>query len=172
MHTLRAIPWVFAWVQNRAVLPGWYGLGSALASFADRALLRRMYRDWPFFATVIDNAQLELVRADLATAALYASRVRPRELGARFQRRIEAEYALTRDLVLQITEQADLMPRSVIRKTVALRNPALFPLSRLQVALMDRWDQREAAGEKPDPAWQEAISLSIAGIAAAMQSTG
>lgn len=176
IESLRAIPWVFAWIQSRYVLPGWYGLGSALDGHMQRPaglkLLRQMYRQWPFFSTVIDNAQLELVRADLPTAALYAERVRPKALGRRFHTRIEQEYDLTRAAVLRITEQEQLLPRSVVRRTVELRNPALMPLSRLQVALMDRWDAGERKGEDQDAAWHEAISLSIAGIAAAMQSTG
>jgi phosphoenolpyruvate carboxylase len=178
LEDLRAIPWVFAWVQSRYVLPGWYGLGSALEWFAGQspdhlALLRRMYRDWPFFGTVLANAQLELLRAHLPTAALYAARVRPRELGQRLHARIEEEYRRTRDWVLRVTGQDDLLADApVIRRTIELRNPALMPLSKLQVALLDRWDALPEEEQRADSPWREALSLSIAGIAAAMQSTG
>lgn len=178
LEELRAIPWGFAWVQSRYVLPGWYGLGSGLQWYSEQAAgnlprLRQMYRQWPFFKTVIDAAQLELTRAHLPTAARYAARVRPRSLGRRLHAQIEKEYQRTVEWVLRITEQEQILAHApVVRRTVEFRNPALRPLSSLQVALLDYW-QREA---EPEPSekepWREAILLSIAGIAAAMQSTG
>jgi len=170
---LRAIPWVFAWVQSRYVVPGWYGLGSGLAWFAGRKegnsdLLQAMYRDWRFFRAIMDNAQLELIRTHLPTAAWYAGRTTDPALGQAFHRRISEEYARTREWVLRVTDQKDLMSHAiVVRRTVDLRNPAVVPLSLLQVALMDAQE-----AEKGDPCWNEAILLSITGIAAAMQSTG
>jgi phosphoenolpyruvate carboxylase len=178
LQDLRAIPWVFAWVQSRYVLPGWYGLGSALEWFAAQspehlALLQRIYREWPFFGTVLANAQLELLRAHLPTAAWYAARVQPPELGQRLHARIEAEYRRTCEWVLRVTGQDELMADApVIRRTIELRNPALAPLSKLQVALLDLWDQLPEEEQEPHSPWREALSLSIAGIAAAMQSTG
>jgi phosphoenolpyruvate carboxylase len=175
LDSLRAIPWVFAWVQSRYVLPGWYGLGSAVEAFAGqdpqkRALLQEMYREWLFFRMVINNAQLELLRAHLPTAAWYAARVEPPELGSRIHGRIAEEHALSRDWVLRITGHADLLEHApVVRRTVELRNPALEPLSKLQVALLDLLDRK---GDADAAAWQEAMLLSITGIAAAMQSTG
>ncbi|MCS6829199.1 MAG: phosphoenolpyruvate carboxylase [Armatimonadota bacterium] len=176
LENLRAIPWVFAWVQSRYVIPGWYGVGSALEWFGSQsaqnlALLREMYRQWSFFRMVIDNAQLELVRAHLPTARLYASRVQPHELGERLHTLIEQEYQRTVQWVLRITEQDELMQNArVIQRTAQLRNPAVMPLSKLQLALLDLWDKH--AQREPQSAWHDAILLSIAGIAAAMQSTG
>ena len=177
LEGLRAIPWVFAWVQNRYVVPGWFGMGTALHSFStesdqNKALLKEMYEEWPFFRTVIDNAQLELVRAHLPTAADYAARVKPAKVGKRIHGAIVREYELTEEWVLRITGQGELMEKSAVRKTVELRNPATEPLNRLQVALMDHWDRMQAKGGEPDAAWHDALLLSIAGIAAAMQSTG
>jgi phosphoenolpyruvate carboxylase len=180
LDSLRAIPWVFAWVQSRYVLPGWYGVGSGLSWFAGQKdgnldLLRRMYRDWPFFRTVLNNAQLELLRAHLPTAAWYAERVRPESLGRRMHESIAREHALSSEWVLKVTEQDALLTHApVVRQTVALRNPAVMPLSKLQVALLDLYDRQGDGGGQgePDPAWQEAMLLSITGIAAAMQSTG
>jgi len=177
LDDLRAIPWVFAWVQSRYVVPGWFGIGSGLAACVRSdseglSRLREMYREWPFFRMVIDNAQLELVRAHMPTAAMYAGRVHPRELGERFHYWIEQEYELSCEMVLLITEQKTLMERElVVRRTVELRNPLVAPLNRLQVALMDRWD-REGGFAGPGDPWHGALLLSIAGIAAAMQSTG
>lgn len=171
---LRAIPWNFAWVQSRATLVGWYGLGTALqGKIAEGGLdeLRRMYKEWPFFSMVLNNAELELMRAHLPTARLYAARVEPSSLGERIQKVIEEEFVRTRDAILAISGQSELMARArVVRNTVEFRNPMVEPLSRLQVGLMDRWEglsEEERAGT-----WREAMLQSIAGIAAAMQSTG
>jgi len=173
---LRAIPWNFAWVQSRTTLVGWYGMGAALDAFANAKpenidTLRTMYREWPFFRTVVDNAQLELVRSDIKTARLYANRVEPKELGARLEQTIEDEHARTVDMIKRITGQERLLENGrVVRQTVEFRNPAVMPLSVMQVALMDAWGtltEEEQGGE-----WREAMLQSIAGIAAAMQSTG
>jgi phosphoenolpyruvate carboxylase len=178
LDALRAIPWVFAWVQSRYVVPGWYGLGTALKAYAEGApeklaTLTSMYREWLFFRMVINNAQLELLRAHLPTAALYAKRVRPAELGMRIHKRIEEEHRLTREWILRMTEQQDLLGHApVVRRTVGLRNPILAPLSMLQVALLDWLDSNSAQDGSVDSGWQEAMLLSITGIAAAMQSTG
>lgn len=179
IEDLRAIPWVFAWVQSRYVLPGWYGLGSALEWFVEQdagnlATLQQMYRGWPFFKTVVDAAQLELVRAHLPTAAMYAARVHPAELGQRIHHRIEEEFEVTRRWLLKITQQEALLNHApAVRSTVEFRNPAVTPLSVLQVALLRYWDAHlENCSEEESAAWREAILLSIAGIAAAMQSTG
>ncbi len=173
---LRAIPWNFAWVQNRTTLVGWYGLGTALANFAEASpenllTLQAMYRDWPFFRTVIHNAQLELARAHLPTAAMYAERVQPRELGVRLEGVIEDEYRRSVEMVLKVTGQQALMEHArVVRRTVEFRNPAVMPLSVIQVALMNAWGG--LTEEEQSGVWREAMLQSIAGIAAAMQSTG
>ncbi len=179
LESLRAIPWVFAWVQSRYVLPGWYGVGSALQWFAEQepdhlTLLRQMYREWLFFRMVLNNAQLELLRAHLPTAAWYASRVRPEELGSRLHEQIAQEHRLTSEWILRVTEQEQLLDHApVVRRTVELRNPALMPLSKLQVALLEMSDRDGAEDEgEQGAAWRDAILLSITGIAAAMQSTG
>jgi phosphoenolpyruvate carboxylase len=178
LDALRAIPWVFAWVQSRYVVPGWYGLGSALKAYAGRgadelATLSAMYHEWLFFRMVVNNAQLELLRAHLPTAAAYAKRVRDAELGERIHRRIEEEHRLTREWVLRITGQKDLLEHApVVRRTVELRNPLLVPLSKLQVALLERLEREPEQEGGSHSAWQEAMLLSITGIAAAMQSTG
>jgi phosphoenolpyruvate carboxylase len=169
---LRAIPWNFAWVQSRALLVGWFGVGSALQEFIDEnpdhlGQLQKMVNEWPFFRTVIENAQLELVRAHLPTAAQYASRSKHQHLW----KVIEAEYEKTRSTLLAITGQKELMENSkVIRQTVAFRNPITLPINKLQIHLMDRWEK--LTDEEKQGAWREAMLQSIAGIAAAMQSTG
>jgi phosphoenolpyruvate carboxylase len=174
LEDLRAIPWVFSWVQSRMVLPAWFGLGTALEEWTGKndshlSLLQEMYRSWAFFRTVIDHAQHELLRAHLPTARLYAARVQPPELGQRVIQQIEQELARTTTWVLKIAGSQQLVDYApVMRRTVALRNPPLLPLNRLQIAAMQ---ESQKAGTEPS-FWSEAILLSIAGIAAAMQSTG
>lgn len=175
VENLRAIPWNFAWVQSRHVLVGWYGIGTALAEFLNRPdgldTLRRMYKEWPFFQTVVDNAQLELIRAHIPTSRMYAECVEPPEIGVRIQNIIEEEHHRTISALLRITGQTSLLESArVVRSTVEFRNPMVTPLSALQVALMHAWpklSEDERAGN-----WREAMLQTIAGIAAAMQSTG
>ncbi|MBC8102216.1 MAG: phosphoenolpyruvate carboxylase [Cytophagales bacterium] len=182
---LRAIPWVFAWIQSRYVLPGWYGLGAALEWFVSSppaggenqerlAFLQRLYREWLFFRTVIDNAQLELARAHLETASRYAARTDPKSLGEKFHTQISEEHARTRRWVLAVTQQEELLGHAkAVRSTISLRNPAVLPISMLQVALMDAHEtQTNGGATEADPSLREALLLSITGIAAAMQSTG
>jgi phosphoenolpyruvate carboxylase len=174
LEALRAIPWNFAWVQARYLVPGWFGMGGALSRLIDGGgleRLREMYRDWPFFQTVVNNAQLELSRACFDTAKWYAARVKPKELGKRLHGLIQAEHARTVEAVLAITGEAELMAHAkVVRKTIELRNPAVAPLSALQVTLMDRWEKLSPK-EQSGP-WRDAMLQTIAGIAAALQSTG
>lgn len=178
MDELRAIPWVFAWVQSRYVVPGWYGIGSALEHYATEKPenleeLRAMYREWPFFRTVLDNAQLELVRTHLPTAAHYAGRVKPASLGLRFHRNIVEEYQRAAHWVQQITLQDNLLATSpVVQSTVRFRNPAVFPINRLQVMLMEQWDKLPPEEQNRQSAWNQPLLLSITSVAAGMQSTG
>ena len=165
---LRAIPWNFAWVQSRALVVGWYGVGTGLEAFGDVETLKRMYAEWPFFRTVLDNAQLELVRADMPTFRRYAARVEPKELGERLFTKIRDEYDRTARLLLEISGRDRLLgDRSVVGRTVAFRNPLTRPLNALQVRALDAWSRSEDA-----PDWREAVLQTIAGVAAAMQSTG
>jgi phosphoenolpyruvate carboxylase len=174
VEALRAIPWNFAWVQSRAILVGWYGMGSALSeqiSQGKLAELQRMYRDWPFFQTVVDNAQLELMRAHIPTSRLYAARVKPEKVAERIQNHIEEEFERTCAGILAITEQEELMTRArMVRNTIEFRNPMVTPLSEAQVWLMDKWETLNE--EERGGVWREAMLQTIAGIAAAMQSTG
>jgi phosphoenolpyruvate carboxylase len=174
VDALRAIPWNFAWVQSRATLVGWFGMGSALQEQLEKGNLEQlatMYREWPFFQSIVNNAQLELMRAHLPTARRYAARVRPLELGKRLQAAIEAEYALTKDAILALTGQTELMARArVVRNTIEYRNPMVEPLTKAQIWLMDRWEQLSPS--EAEGVWREAMLQTIAGIAAAMQSTG
>ena len=181
---LRAIPWVFAWTQSRVNLPGWFGLGTGLQADSDQkiAVLQEMYKDWPFFRTVIDRAQLSMRRADMPIAALYASLAEPSTQNAIFTE-IIAEFQRTERLILEITGQAALLDNETwLQRSINLRNPYVDPLNYIQVALLNKQrtaggrkakngpEERDASGE--DPRLRQAILLSINGIAAGLQATG
>ena len=179
---LRAIPWVFAWTQSRVNLPGWYGLGSGLRaeSEARMAVLQEMYRDWPFFRTVIDRSQLSMRRADKTIAMLYASLAETRTRQLVFGDIVE-ELRLTERIILGITAQEALLDNETwLLRSINLRNPYVDPLHYIQVALLNK--QRAAAGSVEaddqgatagdDPRLRQAILLSINGIAAGLQATG
>lgn len=173
--SLRAIPWVFAWTQVRYLLPGWYGIGTALQEVMEQAPetvadLRRMYRDWPFFQAVLDNAAREMARARLEVAARYARMAAGEGNGEGFHEAISEEFGRARDAILSITGHAELLEDSpVIRKSIALRNPYTDVLNLLQIELLLRFRR---AGETEAGVLGPALFLSVNGIAAAMQSTG
>ena len=171
IEDLRAIPWVFSWTQARILLPGWYGLGTALAAGRDRFgldLLREMDRDWPFFAALLANAELALAKADLAIAERYVALVAPPTLRDRIWPRIRAEYQLTRDLLLEVTGQARLLDRDpVLQRSVERRNPYVDPLSFIQVELLRRL-RRDPASEP----LLRAVLLTVNGIAGGLKNTG
>jgi phosphoenolpyruvate carboxylase len=168
---LRAIPWVFAWSQNRCNLPGWYGLGTGLdvvASWPDGpALLRRMYDEWPFFRSMIENAEMSLAKADPLVAESYL------ELGGRpdLVAAIRDEFRRTRALVVQTTGAGRLLGRrAVLRQAVDLRNPYVDALSFLQVRFLT--DLRNGL-TGPDAARSaDLVLLTVNGVAAGLQNTG
>ncbi|MCH7521311.1 MAG: phosphoenolpyruvate carboxylase [Candidatus Marinimicrobia bacterium] len=170
-NSLRAIPWVFAWTQTRYNVPGWYGLGTALEAVIqeDRGNLDqlcKLYKEWYFFHAAIDNAQLEMARAQLATARFYARL----SSGEGFDREIADEFERTRQAILKITGRDSLLGHNpVIQKSIALRNPYTDVLNLQQVELLRRWSQATKKEREP---LRQALFLSINGVAAAMQSTG
>ena len=169
---LRAIPWVFAWTQTRYVVPGWYGIGHGLAEMVKDAAtverLRRLYKEWPFFTAVVDNAQREMARARLEIAQRYA-RLAGDE-GERCHERIKQDFVLAREALLCITVQSELLDTSpVIQKSIELRNPYTDVLNLLQIELLKR---HRAASDAEKEKLKQLLFLSINGIAAAMQTTG
>ena len=175
---LRAIPWVFSWMQSRFVFPGWFGLGSALEAVLKRGakgrkLLRAMYAGWPFFQTTIDNAQLSMRKADMKIAALYSSLVRDEAIRRRIYGLIEAEFARSEAAVLAVTGQKQLLGREpVLLRSVQLRNPYIDPLNYIQVEMMRRLRSARnlEADEKAD--LQRVVELTINGISSGLKNTG
>ena len=170
---IRAIPWVFSWMQSRFNLPGWFSLGSALASVQDRALLRDMYQGWPFFKTMLGNTEMSLLKADMEIASLYVELVSDQQLAKELFAAIRGEYDRTRDAVLSISGHADLLDEEpVTQNAVQLRNPYVDPLNYIQVEMLRR------IRALPDPESAEAeevrdvIAITINGIAAGLRNTG
>jgi phosphoenolpyruvate carboxylase len=169
---VRAIPWVFSWMQSRFNLPGWYGLGTALAR-ADAGRLREMYAGWPFFRAILDNAEMSLLKADMGIAALYSELVPSRPLATAVFTRIGNEFVRTRESILRATGHAELMDGDpVIQRSVHLRNPYVDPLNYLQVEMLRRL--RSLADQDGDDAarYREIIVVTINGIAAGLRNTG
>lgn len=169
LENVRAIPWVFAWTQTRYVVPGWYGLGTAIEAICrddEGAIsqMRDLYQTWDFFRTLIDNAQQEMARARLPIAALYG------DASTTQHRRIAEEFARTERIVLDITGQQRLLDNNpVIQAAIDARNPYTDVINLLQLELIERFQR---AKEKDRDALKSTIFLSINGLAAAMQSTG
>ena len=174
LDDLRAIPWVFGWTQSRHLLPGWLAVGTALEGFVDEepkrhlALLKRMYRRWPFFRTTISNIEMTLAKTDFEIARQYAGLVGDRAAGRRIFRLLEEEFERTVRVVLAVTEQKELLEKTpVLRHSIAVRNPYVDPMSYLQVELL----ARRRSG-RDDAAALNATLLTINGIAAGMRNTG
>ena len=173
---LRAIPWVFAWSQARIELPGWYGLGSAIEAHAAGhgdagvATLARLYARWPFLASLVDNAEVALARADLGVARQYAALAGDTATGP--WAAIEAEYARTAAWLGRLTGRDRLLDREPeLRRRMALRDPYVDSLSEMQVTLLARL--RACAPDDPDRArLLRLVHLTVNGIAAGLQRTG
>jgi phosphoenolpyruvate carboxylase len=168
---LRAIPWVFSWAQSRHGVPGWYGLGTALeAIIADDGLVRvqQLYRQWPFFEALIDNAQVALTRSDIDVAREYSKLADP-EARALFDS-IAAEHARTVRAVLQVTGEKQILAAwPTIAATVERRNPYVDVLSHTQITLLSRL--RAASGAERERL-RRVLFVTINGIAAGLQTAG
>jgi phosphoenolpyruvate carboxylase len=162
LGSLRAIPWVFAWTQNRCILPAWYGCGTAFAG-ADMAELRRLYKRWAFFRAIVENLEMTLAKSSLEISAGYLSLVGDDRLFAP----IAEEHERTVAAVLEIVRAKQLLDRQpVLRRSIELRNPYVDPMNAIQVDLLRRW--RAGGGEDV----RRPLMRSIAGIAAALRNTG
>jgi phosphoenolpyruvate carboxylase len=172
---MRAIPWVFSWMQSRFNLPGWYGLGSGLQIQAgvSLSLLQDMYMAWPFFRTLLDNVEMSLLKADMDIAALYAELVADRRLAELILATIRAEYDRTRSAVLSVTCHRQLLDGDpVIQRSVALRNPYVDPLNYVQVETLRRLRALpDVEAPEAEGLWQVMV-VTVNGIAAGLRNTG
>ena len=168
IEDLRAIPWVFSWAQARVMLPGWYGVGQALAAFPDRGLLREMAAGWPLFASTLANMEMVLAKSDMGIAGHYGALVEDRALADGIFGRIRDGWQTTHDQLLEVTRQTRLLEKHpALETSIKLRLPYIEPLNLLQVELL----KRHRAGET-DPKIEQGILLSINAIATALRNSG
>ena len=192
VEDLRAIPWVLSWSQSRVMLPGWFGVGTALEKWVREgdsgsegaggsegspggstpeerlATLRRLYREWPFLRSTVSNMAQVMAKADMGLAARYASLVPDREVGERIHGVIADEFELTRRMVLDVTGFDSLLDdNAALDRSVRNRFPYLEPLNVLQVELLRRY----RAGDD-DPQVRTGIQLTMNGLATALRNSG
>ena len=171
IQDLRAIPWVFSWTQARIILPGWYGLGSALAYGEEQFgldLLQTMEEGWIFFRATLSNAELALAKADLDIAELYVRLVADDVIRERIWSQLKAEYELTERMILRVTKQERLLDRDpVLQRSIDRRNPYVDPLSFIQVELLKRLREDPENDEIV-----ETLHLAVNGIAGGLKNTG
>jgi phosphoenolpyruvate carboxylase len=177
LEDLRAIPWVFGWMQSRHAVPAWFGVGYALERFAGRSaassqLLQEMMLGFPLFASLIRSVEIAMAKADFAIAHLYADLVADAALRNRVFNVLRDEFERTGRLILAVTRQQELLEKnSVLFRSVRLRNPYVDPLSLIQVDLL--WRKRAGSPATPaDPALDYAIGATMNGIAAGLHNTG
>ncbi|MGE7828998.1 phosphoenolpyruvate carboxylase [Paenibacillus sp. NPDC093718] len=174
---LRAIPWVFAWTQSRYLLPAWYAAGTGLQSFyqgkeENMKVLQKMYTSYPFFTSLIDTLQMALAKADLIIAKEYSLMTKDDQARERIFGLIQDEFNLTKELVLKITGQQDILDNQpVLQESIRLRNPYVDPLSYLQVQLLNELRELREQ-EQDDPDLLREVLLTINGIAAGLRNTG
>ena len=174
IEDLRAIPWVFSWMQCRHTLPGWFGIGGAVDDHLREdpghlATLQEMYHRWPFWKALIDNTQMILAKADLTIARLYADLVEDQALGDRIFGRIAAGHHRASDVIRRITGQSELLENMpILRRSIDGRNPYVDPLSIIQLVLL----KRLRSGEGPREETLTGVLESINGIAAGLKNTG
>jgi phosphoenolpyruvate carboxylase len=167
---LRSVPWVFAWTQSRHVLPGWFGVGTGLDAAAREhgaASLARAWAGWPFLVNLLDDVELDLVRADLEIASHYDG-LAEGDVSSTVEE-IRREHALTTRWVTWIKGEVDLLDsRPQMQRSTILRAPYLDPVHLMQVDLLRRW----RAGGRNDAALLDALLASVTGITLGLQATG
>ena len=182
IEDLRAIPWGFSWGQCRLTLPGWYGFGSAVQAFlqangasgvaAQKAVLQSMFKQWPFFSTLLSNMDMVMAKSDLALASRYSELVPDKRLRQRMFGAIEAEWHLTAKALSTITgEKQRLVDNAALQRSMRHRFPYIDPLHHLQVELIRRFRAGKTAADR-DEKVRRGIHLSINGIAAGLRNTG
>jgi phosphoenolpyruvate carboxylase len=170
---IRAIPWVFSWMQSRYNLPGWYGLGTGLCAVSDTALLSEMYQGWPLFQSLLNNSEISLLKADMDIAALYAELVPDHTLAKTLFNAIRTEFDCTRETILAVSGHQNLLDAEpYTQNAVRLRNPYIDPLNFIQVEMLRRLREMPDKESSEAEALRQVIVLTINGIAAGLKNTG
>jgi phosphoenolpyruvate carboxylase len=173
LEDLRAIPWVFGWMQSRHAVPAWFGIGHAFEDFVNRGpgheqLARQIARGFPVFAAMIANVEIGMAKADLGIARVYSELVKDAALRKRVFSMLEEEFLRSRRMILRMTGQRELLARNrVLARSIRLRNPYVDPMSLIQVELMRRKQHGEHSAEL-----EYSLGATINGIAAGLHNTG
>jgi phosphoenolpyruvate carboxylase len=178
LDDLRAIPWVFGWMQSRHALPAWFGVGHALQTFCKggaghEQLLRRIARGFPLFADLLRNVELGMAKADLDIARLYSGLVKNSALGKRVFSMLEDEFVRSHRMILRVSGQRELLARNrVLARSIRLRNPYVDPMSLIQVELLRRKQRGHAPLDDESAELEYPLGATINGIAAGLHNTG
>ena len=178
MADLRAIPWVFGWMQSRQLVPAWFGVGHAIEEFVKEnpdglKQLQTMAKEFPLFVDIIRNVEMALAKSDFGIAKLYAALVEDEGLRERVYSTLKYEFDLTQKMLLAVTGQQRLLQTNpVLERSIRLRNPYVDPMSLIQVELIRRKRSATAKGEAVSPELDRAISATINGISAGLRNTG
>ena len=168
---MRAIPWVFGWTQSRQIVPGWFGVGTGLTAALEGGewdTVEHMFEHWSFFRTFVSNVEMTLSKTDMTVATRYVEALVPEEHRGVFTA-VKEEFERTRELVVRITGDEELLDRNpILQRTLAVRDRYIDPISYLQVSLLRR--ARTSGGD--DPMLQRAMLLSVNGLAAGLRNTG
>jgi phosphoenolpyruvate carboxylase len=173
LEDLRAIPWVFGWMQSRFAVPAWFGVGFALEQFAKKSsahesLLREIAKGFPMFSGMLSNVELGMAKADLGIARNYSGLVKNPTLRKRVFAMLQEEFLRSRRMILRVTGQRDLLARNrVLARSIRLRNPYVDPMSLIQVELLRRKQQGQPSSDLEYP-----MGATINGIAAGLHNTG
>ena len=176
LSDLRAIPWVFGWMQSRHSVPAWYGVGTAMERYVNEVpgglvRLQGMFRDFPLFLDMMRNIESALAKSDFGIAQLYASLVTDESLRARVFPMLKAEFERTHAVLLRVTRQTELLQGDrVLAHSIRLRNPYVDPMSWIQVELLRR--KRASSNEADENELNRAITATINGISAGLRNTG
>lgn len=175
--SVRAIGWVFAWAQSRHTLPGWYGIGSAIALWvaedpSRRDILQKMYFEWPFFRAMVSNTQMSLSKADMEIAAEYADLCIDKQQAAKVLEVIRQEYQQTVGQLLQLTGADKLMAENpLLALSLRRRQAYLDPLNHIQLLLLKRY-RHGGYTETETAKWRDPLLRSISAISQGMRNTG
>jgi phosphoenolpyruvate carboxylase len=169
---MRAIPWVFGWMQSRHLVPAWFGVGHAFALYIERPdglkLLQDMLAEFPLFFDILRNVEMALAKADFGIARQYASLVKDAGVRDRVYSMLLAEFEKTKQTLLAITGQTELLEKNqVLSRSIRLRNPYVDPMSLIQIDLL----RRKRSGDESD-AINRALAATINGISAGLRNTG
>ena len=180
-YSVRAIPWMFGWGLARHTLPGWYGIGGALAAWRGDdperlALLQKLYREWPFFHALLNNSQMSLSKADPDIAHEYARLCEGAGTETGIYERFQVEYERTCQEILTVAQVATLLEENpALAKSLDRRDPYLNPLNHIQVTLLRRYRQalRDQGADSPEAeTWLRPLLRSINALAAGLRNTG